>query len=80
MLYQVDDALPHAMSGTELSRARTELWLPKANNNTLIASRGAVAIVASAIVRAPYFLTLMLLPLLAFSSLATIQTISRQTP
>jgi hypothetical protein len=32
MLHQVDDALPHAMSGTELSRVRTELRLlpPKA--------------------------------------------------
>jgi hypothetical protein len=27
MLFQVDDALPHAMSGTELSRVRTELRL-----------------------------------------------------
>jgi len=27
MPYQVDDALPHAMSGTELSRVRTELRL-----------------------------------------------------
>ena len=27
MLYQVDDALPHAMSGIELSRVRTELRL-----------------------------------------------------
>jgi hypothetical protein len=27
MLYQVDDALLHAMSGIELSRVRTELWL-----------------------------------------------------
>src|SRR5580704_5990316 len=27
MLHQVDDALPHAMSGTELSRVRTELRL-----------------------------------------------------
>src|SRR3981081_1662832 len=27
MLHQVDDALPHAMSGIELSRVRTELRL-----------------------------------------------------
>jgi hypothetical protein len=27
MLHQVDDALPHAMSGTELPRVRTELRL-----------------------------------------------------
>jgi hypothetical protein len=27
MLYQVDDALPHALSGTEPSRVRTELPL-----------------------------------------------------
>jgi hypothetical protein len=27
MLHQVDDALPHARSGTELSRVRTELRL-----------------------------------------------------
>ncbi len=27
MLHQVDDALSHAMSGTELSRVRTELRL-----------------------------------------------------
>jgi len=27
MPYPVDDALPHAMSGTELSRVRTELRL-----------------------------------------------------
>ena len=27
MLHQVDDALPHAMSGTELSRVQTELRL-----------------------------------------------------
>jgi hypothetical protein len=27
MLHQVDNALPHAMSGTELSRVRTELRL-----------------------------------------------------
>jgi hypothetical protein len=43
MLYQVDDALLHAMSGIELSRVRTELrlLLPEAINKSLIASRGA---------------------------------------
>src|SRR5882672_8169961 len=42
MLYQVDDALLHAMSATELSRVRTELQLllPKAINKSLITSRG----------------------------------------
>jgi len=38
----------------------------------------ATAIVAAAIVKAPYSLTLLLLPLLGFSSLATIQTMGRQ--
>ncbi len=38
----------------------------------------ATAIVAAAIVKAPEFLTLLLLPLLALSSLIAIQTISRR--
>ena len=37
MPYQVDDALLHAMSGTELSRVRTELrLLPEPNNQRLL--------------------------------------------
>jgi hypothetical protein len=38
----------------------------------------ASAIAAAAIVHAPWFLTMVLLPMLAFSSLAAIETISRQ--
>jgi hypothetical protein len=37
------------------------------------------AIVASAIVKAPEFVTMMLLPILAFASLTTIQTLSRKS-
>jgi hypothetical protein len=49
MPYQVDDALPHAMSGTELSRVRTELRLlpPEPNNQRLLASRGADVVMQS---------------------------------
>ena len=49
MPYQVDDALLHAMSGTELSRVRTELRLlpPEPNNQTLLASRGADIVMQS---------------------------------
>ena len=41
MLHQVDDALPHAMSGIELSRVRTELrlLLREHINQRLLASR-----------------------------------------
>jgi hypothetical protein len=39
----------------------------------------ATAIVASAIVKAPEFVTMMLLPILAFASLTTIQTLSRRS-
>jgi hypothetical protein len=37
----------------------------------------AVAIVAAAILKAPSFLTMMLLPILGFASLATAETIRR---
>lgn len=37
----------------------------------------AVAIVAAAILKAPAFLTLLLLPLLGFAALGTIQTMGR---
>jgi hypothetical protein len=49
MPYQVDDALLHAMSGTELSRVRTELRLlpPEPNNQRLLASRGADIVMQS---------------------------------
>ena len=49
MPYQVDDALRHAMSGTELSRVRTELRLlpPEPNNQRLLASRGADIVMKS---------------------------------
>jgi hypothetical protein len=49
MLHQVDDALLHAMSGTELSRVRTEprLLLPEPINQSLLASRGADIVMQS---------------------------------
>ncbi len=49
MPHQVDGALLHAMSGTELSRVRTELWLPppEPNNQRLLASRGADIVMQS---------------------------------
>jgi hypothetical protein len=49
MPYQVDDALLHAMPGTELSRVRTELRLlpPEPNNQRLLASRGADIVMQS---------------------------------
>jgi hypothetical protein len=49
MPYQVDDALLHAMSGTELSRVPTELRLlpPEPNNQRLLASRGADIVMQS---------------------------------
>jgi hypothetical protein len=49
MPYQVDDALLHAMSGTELSRVRTELRLlpPEPNNQRLLTSRGADIVMQS---------------------------------
>ena len=49
MPYQVDDALLHAMSGTELSCLRTELRLfpPEPNNQRLLASRGADIVMQS---------------------------------
>ena len=39
----------------------------------------AAAIIASAILKAPTFLTIILLPVLAFSSLTAIQRIGRQS-
>jgi hypothetical protein len=51
MPYQVDDALLHAMSGTELSRVRTELrLLPEPNNQRLLMSRGADIVMQSSAV------------------------------
>jgi hypothetical protein len=49
MPYQVDDALRHAMSGTELSRVRTELRLlpPEPINQRPLASRGADIVMQS---------------------------------
>jgi len=49
MPYQVDDALLRAMSGTELSRVRTELRLlpPEPNNQRRLASRGADIVMQS---------------------------------
>ena len=49
MLYQVDDAVRHAMSGTELSRVRTELrLLPREHiSQRLLASRAADTVMQS---------------------------------
>jgi hypothetical protein len=49
MPYQVDDALRHAMSGTELSRVRTELrlLLREHINQRLLASRAADIVMQS---------------------------------
>ncbi len=54
MPYQVDDALLHAMSGTELSRVRTELrLLPEPNNQRLLMSRGADIVMQSCEIHGP---------------------------
>ena len=49
MPYQVHDAVLHAMSGTELSRVRTELWLllPEPISQRLLESRGADIVMQS---------------------------------
>jgi hypothetical protein len=49
MPYQVDDAVQHAMSGTELSRVRTELrlLLREHINQRLLASRAADIVMQS---------------------------------
>ena len=49
MPYQVDDAVLHAMSGTELSRVRTEfrLRLPEPINKSPLESRGADIVMQS---------------------------------
>ena len=49
MPHQVDDAIVHAMSGTELSRVRTELRLlpPEPIHQRLLASRGADIVMQS---------------------------------
>ena len=49
MPHQVDDALLHAMSGTELSRVRTELRLlpPEPINQSPLESRGADIVMQS---------------------------------
>ena len=49
MPHQVDDAIVHAMSGTELSRVRTELrlLLPEPINQPLLASRGTDIVMQS---------------------------------
>jgi len=48
MPYQVDDDVLHAMSGTELSRVRTELRLlpPEPIKQSSLASRGADIVMA----------------------------------
>jgi hypothetical protein len=48
MPYQVDDAVRHAMSGTELSRVRTELrlLLREHISQRLLASRAADIVMA----------------------------------
>jgi hypothetical protein len=52
MPYQVDDAVQHAMSGTELSRVRTELrlLLREHINQRLLASRAADIVMQSSVV------------------------------
>jgi hypothetical protein len=52
MPHQVDDALRHAMSGTELSRVRTELRLlpPEPINQRLLESRAADIVMQSSAV------------------------------
>jgi len=49
MPYQVDDALPHAISGTELSRIRTELRLlpHEPTNQRRLESRAADIVMQS---------------------------------
>jgi hypothetical protein len=49
MLYQVDDALVHAVSGIELSRYKPNSgsFFPKPVNKSLIASRGADIVMQS---------------------------------
>jgi hypothetical protein len=49
MPYQVPDAVLHAMSGTELSRVRTELRLlpPEPISQRLLESRGADIVMQS---------------------------------
>jgi hypothetical protein len=49
MPYQVQDAILHAMSGTELSRVRTELRLfpPEPTKQRLLVSRGADIVMQS---------------------------------
>jgi len=48
MPYQVHDALPHAMSGTELSRVRTELrLLPREPIKHVCSRRGGPALLCN---------------------------------
>jgi hypothetical protein len=54
MPYQVDDALRHAMSGTELSRVRTELRLPPPSLSTkTLESRAADIVMQSSAPHGP---------------------------
>jgi hypothetical protein len=59
MLYQVDDALLHAMSGIELSRVRTELrlLLPEAHQQEPTRGEGGPTLLCNHVVlgRLPYF-------------------------
>jgi hypothetical protein len=50
---------------------------PTKTVSTVTSALWATAIVASAILKAPSFFTLMLLPMLGFASLETIETIGR---
>jgi hypothetical protein len=61
MPYQVDDAVRHAMSGTELSRVRTELrlLLREHINQRLLASRAADIVMQSLALRLSEFLLAM---------------------
>jgi len=54
MPYQVDDDMLHAMSGTELSRVRTELRLlpPEPIKQSSLPSRGADIVMQSSSVEA----------------------------
>jgi hypothetical protein len=61
MPYQVHDAVRHAMSGTELSRVRTELrlLLREHINQRLLASRAADIVMQSLALRLSEFLLAM---------------------
>jgi hypothetical protein len=58
MPYQVDDDMLHAMSGTELSRVRTELRLlpPEPIKQTSLASRAADIVMQSSSFQYPHII------------------------